>query len=190
MNLALRATSSIAGGWLSATLAAVGVAFLLPLTTFLVSAWLLGWQLQSVQSGSMTPTYAVGSLIVVGSVDPANIRPGTPIVFQDPKDAGRIVTHRVIDILDGTPPAFITKGDANATQDSMPVGPERVRGQVLWNVTLLGHVMEWLQWPRSLVLVIVPAVLLFLQGRSSGQGASERRRPSTTSSGTSSTASV
>lgn len=174
MNVALRASSSIAGGWLSATLAAVGVALLLPLTTFLVSAWLLGWQLQSVQSGSMTPTYAVGSLIVVGSVDPADIQRGTPIVFQDPRDPSRIVTHRVIDILDGTPPAFITKGDANATQDSSPVGPERVRGQVLWSITLLGHVMEWLQWPRSLVLVVLPAVLLFVQSWSSRQRASER----------------
>ena len=50
----------------------------------------------------------------------------------------------------------------------MPVGPEQVRGRVLWSVTHLGNVMDWLQWPRSLVLVIVPAVLLLLQGRLGG----------------------
>ena len=170
MSFALRATKSIAGGWLSAILAAVGVALLLPLTTFLVSAWLLGWQLQSVQSGSMTPTYAVGSLLVVGAVDPADVAPGTPIVFQDPRDPTRLVTHRVVGIVPGTPPAFVTKGDANAAQDAFPVGPDRVRGQVLWSITHLGTLMEWLQWPRSLVLIVVPAVLLLFQGRTRGSG--------------------
>jgi signal peptidase len=164
VSVALRATKSIAGGWLSATLAAVGVALLLPLTTFLVSAWLLGWQLQSVQSASMTPTYAVGSLLVVAAVDPADVAPGTPIVFQDPRDPARLVTHRVVDIVAGTPPAFITKGDANAAQDAVPVGPERVRGEVLWSVTHLGTLMEWLQWPRSLVLIAIPGLLLALDG--------------------------
>lgn len=173
MTLALRAGSAIAGGWLSATLAAVGVALLLPLTTFLVSAWLLGWQLVSVQTGSMAPTYPVGSLLVVGDVDPADVEPGAAIVFQDPRDGSRLVTHRVVSVLPGSPPAFVTKGDANAAQDSTPVGPELVRGQVLWSVTVLGGFMDWLQWPRSLVLVIVPAVLLVLQGRGRPRAARE-----------------
>jgi signal peptidase I len=173
VTFALRATKSIAGGWLSAALAAVGVAVLLPLTTFLVSAWLLGWQLQAVQSGSMAPTYAVGSLLVVGAVNPADVAPGTPIVFQDPRDPARLVTHRVIDIVPGTPPAFITKGDANAAQDAFPVGPDRVRGQVLWGVTHLGTLMDWLQWPRSLVLIVVPLILLALQGRGGRSGRSQ-----------------
>lgn len=165
MSLAHRALASIAGGWLSATLAAIGVALLLPLTTFLVSAWLLGWQLVSVQTGSMAPTYAVGSLLVVEEVDPADVRAGTPLVFQDPGEPARLVTHRVVQVVSGSPPAFITKGDANATRDSLPVAPELVRGRVLWSVTHLGNVLDWLQWPRSLVLIIVPAVLLAVQGR-------------------------
>ena len=165
MTFARRAMSSIAGGWLSATLAAVGVALLLPLATFLTGAWLLGWQLVSVQTGSMAPTYAVGSLLVVEDVDPADVEAGTPLVFQDPRERTRLVSHRVIDVIDGAPPTFITKGDANVSPDGLPVGPELVRGRVLWSVTHLGNVLDWLQWPRSLVLIVVPAVLLFLQGR-------------------------
>jgi signal peptidase I len=47
----------------------------LPFTTFAVASWLLGWQLQPVLSGSMEPTYPVGSLLVVGQVDPADVEP-------------------------------------------------------------------------------------------------------------------
>ena len=42
-------------GWVTPALAG-SVALLLPLASFLVATWLLGWQLQSVLSGSMSPT--------------------------------------------------------------------------------------------------------------------------------------
>jgi hypothetical protein len=50
--------------------------------------------------------------------------------------------------------------------------PRLARGRVLWQVTGLGAVLDWLQWPRSFVLlVLVPAGLLaILEWRS-------RRRP-------------
>ena len=158
----LRSRQSTAGGWLSATLAAVGVAVLLPLATFLTAAWLLGWQLQSVQSGSMEPTLPVGSLLVVGQVDPATVEPGQMVVFRSPIDPDRLVTHRVVSAAPGGAPGWITKGDANNVQDPFPVTPELIRGRPLWSVTHLGTVMDWLQWPRSLVLVIVPGALLVL----------------------------
>jgi signal peptidase I len=120
-------------GWSTAALAAV-FATLVPLATFLVSVWLLGWQLQHVESGSMSPTYPVGSLLV---------------------------THRVVGITPGAELAFLTRGDANVTNDPSPIPARLVRGRVLWHVTLLGTVLDWLQFPRSFVaLVIVPAALL------------------------------
>ena len=57
--------------------------------------------------------------------------------------------------------AFVTQGDANVSRDPGPVPARMVRGRVLWSVTLLGTAMEWLQWPRSfLVLVLLPLGLL------------------------------
>jgi signal peptidase len=147
-------------GWQAATLAAV-LATLLPLTTFLVATWLLGWQLQSVQTGSMSPTFAVGSLLVVGQVDASQVEAGMAITFEDPAAAGKLVTHRVVKVAPGQELAFITKGDANATADVAPVPARLVRGRVLWSVSQLGTVMDWLQWPRSFVLlVLAPTVLL------------------------------
>ena len=148
-------------GWLAATLGVTAVALLLPLATLLVAVWLAGWQLQHVQSGSMAPTYPVGSLLVTGDVDPATVDVGMPLVFVDPQAPDRLVTHRVVGLAPGTELGFLTRGDANATNDPVPVPARLVRGRVLWHVTLLGAALEWLQWPRSLiVLVIVPALLL------------------------------
>lgn len=153
-------------GWSSATLALV-VALLLPLAMFLVAAWLLGWQLESVQTGSMSPTYPIGSLLVVGQIDAGAVQPGMAITFEDPSQPGRMVTHRVERLAPGNALAFVTHGDANATADAIPVPARLVRGRVLWSVTSLGAVMDWLQWPRSfVVLVAVPACcLMWLEWR-------------------------
>lgn len=147
-------------GWRDAALAAVFVT-LVPLATFLVSVWLLGWQLQHVESGSMSPTYPVGSLLVTAQVDPTDVSIGMPLIFEDPREPGRLVTHRVVGLAPGTELAFLTRGDANVTNDASPIPARLVRGRVLWHVTLLGAVLDWLQWPRSFVLlVVIPALAL------------------------------
>jgi signal peptidase len=163
-------------GWRSAALAALFVT-LVPLVTFLVSVWLLGWQLQHVESGSMSPTYPVGSLLVTAQVDPADVTVGMPIVFEDPREPARLVTHRVVGIAPGAQLAFRTRGDANATDDPAPVPARLVRGRVLWHVTVLGAVLDWLQFPWSFVLLVVAPglALLWLEWRHHG----ERRQVST-----------
>ena len=148
-------------GWLSAALAAVVVALLLPLATFLVATWLLGWQLQTVLSGSMSPTYPVGSLLVVGQIDASDVRAGMPLVFEDPLEPGRIVTHRVVGPVPEDASAFRTRGDANSTVDPADVPARLVRGKVLWSVSVLGSGLDWLKWPNGFLLLVgLPGVIL------------------------------
>ena len=150
-------------GWLGATLGVVVIAVLLPLAIFLTSSWLLGWQLLSVLTGSMQPTYPVGSLLVVGQIDAAAVEPGMAIVFHDPSEPDRVVVHRVVGVADGPTLAFVTQGDANPARDPNIVPARLVGGHVLWSITHLGTAMEWLQWPRSfVVLVLVPLGLLVI----------------------------
>lgn len=150
-------------GWLIAALAAVVVSLLLPLATFLVATWLLGWQLQAVLSGSMSPTYPVGSLLVVGQIDASDVRAGMPIVFEDPLEPGRLVTHRVVGPVPEDASAFRTRGDANAAIDPAAVPARLVRGRVLWSVSVLGGVLDWLKWPNGFILLVgVPGALLAL----------------------------
>lgn len=167
MALLLRRDASLsttgARSWLTAALAAVIVSLLLPLATFLVVTWLLGWQLQAVLSGSMSPTYPVGSLLVVGQIDPSDVRAGMPIVFEDPLEPGRLVTHRVVGPVPDDASAFRTRGDANAAMDPAAVPARLVRGKVLWSVSMLGGVLDWLKWPNGFILLVgVPAALLLL----------------------------
>ena len=170
-------------GWLITALAAVATSLLLPLATFLVATWLLGWQLQAVLSGSMAPTYPVGSLLVVGQIDASEVRAGMPIVFEDPLTPGRIVTHRVVAPVPADASAFRTRGDANPAPDPAVVPARLVRGRVLWSVAGLGAVLGWLAWPNGFaLLVLAPALVLVLTELAS-------RRSAHASAGTGPTAS-
>ena len=146
--------------------AALVIVILLPVTTLLVVAWLLGWQLQAVLSGSMAPTYPAGSLLVVGPVDASEVRPGMAIVFEDPDAPRRLVTHRVVGIAPGPALQFATQGDANATPDPSAVPARMIRGRVLWHINGLGNVLPWLEWPTGpALLVVLPGALLLLSER-------------------------
>ena len=65
-------------------LAVFVLAVVLPFTAFVVASWLLGWQLQPVLTASMSPTYPVGSLLVIGQLDAGDVEPGMAIAFDDP----------------------------------------------------------------------------------------------------------
>lgn len=142
-------------------LAVLVVAVVLPFTAFVVASWLLGWQLQPVLSASMSPTYQVGSLLVVGQIDVSDVQPGMAIAFDDPGQPGRLVTHRVVRVRSDNGLFFVTRGDANASDDVFPVPARSVRGRVLWHVPVLGYAVDFLQWPRGfIILVVIPGLAL------------------------------
>ena len=150
------------GGWIWAAVAAVTISLLIPVTVFVVWSVLTGHRLETVRSGSMTPTYGVGSLLVVSPVDPSDVRVGMPLSFVTPDDT--IETHRVIQVMQSdTGLSFRTRGDANRNADPEPVPASAVRGSVKWSVPHIGEVMRWLAWPRGfLVLVVTPLLALLV----------------------------
>jgi len=64
-----------------------------------VSLTVLGYKPVAVYSGSMEPTIPVGGLALDRAIPSKNVRVGDVITFSDPYVKGRLVTHRVIDIL-------------------------------------------------------------------------------------------
>ena len=47
--------------------------------------------------------------------------------------------------------------------DAFPVPARSIRGRVLWHVPLLGYAVDFLQWPRGFILlVVIPALALGL----------------------------
>lgn len=104
---------------------------------------LLGYQAYTVISGSMEPSISVGSLVYIKSVDPEAVAAGDVIAFYGGRDSNAIITHRVVEnrVIMGE---FITKGDANETEDMNPVSYEHFLGRVEMSIPELGVIAQLL----------------------------------------------
>lgn len=95
----------------------------------------------TVLTGSMTPTYPPGTLVVVKPVEFDEISIGDVITYQLESGKATVVTHRVVGVanrFDGTT-ELITRGDANEDPDPLPVQPVQVKGELWYSVPYLGH---------------------------------------------------
>lgn len=118
-----------------------------------------------VLSGSMSPTYDVGDVVVVRPVDPASLQVGDVVTYQSRPGHPDLTTHRVVGVvLEGERRSYVTRGDANGADDPRPVITEQVRGTVWYSVPLVGHLTMWLSGETMSLLVDVLAVALLLYG--------------------------
>lgn len=140
------------------------VALVVIIALLLVGARLVGLQLFTVLSGSMEPTYHVGSLIYVKDVDPYSIEVGQPITFMLDEDT--IATHRVVGIVpDEEDPSVIrfrTKGDANADEDSGLVHYKNVVGVPVFSIPYLGYIANYVQNPPGTYVALAACAVLLL----------------------------
>jgi signal peptidase len=110
-----------------------------------------------VYSGSMRPTLGVGSLAVDRVIPAGKVHVGDLITFNDPSTRGRLVTHRVAQIVPTQHGlAYRTKGDANPTRDPWAIRLNDKVGSVAFDVPLAGYVL-WYAHTRE-----VRALLLFV----------------------------
>ena len=86
----------------------------------------LGYKPVVVLTGSMEPTYPVGSVIYYKAAEYKDINVGDAITFGIGE--GSLATHRVIE-KDNTNQEFRTKGDNNPTKDPNPVLYANVAGK-------------------------------------------------------------
>ena len=99
---------------------------------------LLGYEIYNVVSGSMAPAIPVGSVILVSPAAPEQVREGDVIAFRS---GGAVIAHRVVRsaAADGE---FVTKGDANETEDFNTVPYADLLGKVVIHVPVLGELMS------------------------------------------------
>lgn len=141
------------------------VALVVLLAVLLVGVRLVGFQVFTVLSGSMEPTYHTGALIYVKKVDPYTIQVGQPITFLLTEDT--VATHRVVEIVkDETDPnviRFRTKGDANEVEDGSLVHYKNVIGVPVFSIPYLGYVADFIQHsPGTYIAIAAGAILLLL----------------------------
>lgn len=146
--------------WISGLL----VAAVVLLAVALVGVRLVGLQPFVVLSGSMEPTYHVGSLIYVKSVDYKTLEVGDPITYLVSDDT--VVTHRIIEVLvdEEDPDTFryFTQGDANEVADGSSVHYKNIIGKPVFSIPYLGYVSNYIQHPPGTYVAIAVGALLIL----------------------------
>lgn len=88
---------------------------------------LFGYRPVVVLSGSMEPTFPVGSVIYYKAALFDEIKEGDSITFHA-GEGGSLVTHRVVEKQELSQ-SFVTKGDANESADPVPVSYGDVAGK-------------------------------------------------------------
>ena len=148
--------------WNGITTALVVLVVILAL--LLVGARVIGLQVFTVLSGSMEPTYHVGSLIYVKDVDPFTLKSGDPITFLLDEDT--VATHRIVEVIpdeeDASVVRFSTKGDANDAIDGSLVHYKNVIGSPVFTVPYLGYVANYIQNPPGMYVAIAGGAFLIL----------------------------
>ena len=104
-----------------------------------------------VLSGSMEPELSVGDLVIVAASNDYKVK--DVIVFQEGR-AG--ITHRIVSI---SGDEFVTRGDANNTEDS-PISRAQIKGKVVLAIPFVGYAVDALKTPIGSLVILGLAIFL------------------------------
>lgn len=126
---------------------AVGLFVLASMAVTAAALWHAGYRVYVLHTGSMTPTYRPGDIVVdKPAAGPYHV--GQVITFRTSIGPEGIVTHRISRLL---PSGDInTKGDANPTPDVWNIPPRHVEGTVMFGVRDLGFVLVFFRQPAGI----------------------------------------
>jgi signal peptidase I len=116
----------------------------------------LDWSPTLVTSGSMQPLVSPGDVVMIRPIAAQDITANTVVLYDRP-DTGRVL-HRVVQQMpDGT---FITRGDANTSDDSGYLDADQVEGAAVLAVPWIGRPSLWLAQGRVPLLVATGIALV------------------------------
>jgi signal peptidase I len=104
----------------------------------------MGWQLLSVQSNSMTPTFQAGDGLLVKRGQ--KLKPGDIVSYRRPDEPDVVISHRLINLKNGW---LTTQGDAAKAEDP-PVPISLVVGRAQAVTPGLGRVLDTTHRPLIL----------------------------------------
>jgi signal peptidase I len=135
----------------------VGVSTLM--TFALLPAFIPGWTSTSVTSGSMTPAFRVGDVVVTQRIsDTTNITPPAVVLVERP---GMLpLLHRISAL--SPKGGYVTKGDANPTQDSDVIERSSIIGVGRLVIPWVGWPAIWAQQRNYPALALLSVVLLLV----------------------------
>lgn len=114
-----------------------------------------GYRVYDILTGSMSPTIKPGSLVVVKEVSPNEIKTNDVITFKS-DITNNVTTHRAIKIMNNNGNLeFVTKGDANNTQDPLPLNEKLLVGKVKFQIPYVGGILRIIQNNKFIFIVIL-----------------------------------
>ncbi|MBS4192182.1 signal peptidase I [Bacillus sp. FJAT-49705] len=125
---------------------------------------IMGYQLKTVLSGSMEPTFLTGSVIAVKPLEKdekRNLKKGNVITFVASDE--KLITHRIMGVTtSGEHVMYETKGDNNQAADMNPVLSENVQAIYTgFTIPYIGYFIDFAQSKEgSAILLIGPGILL------------------------------
>lgn len=133
------------------------------LVVLLAGVRIVGLTPYTVLSGSMEPTYHVGSIIYVKDIEPKELRERDPVTYM--LNGNTVVTHRIVEVIGGENEnelSFRTKGDANEIADGGILLASNVIGKPVFSIPFLGYIASVIQTPRGIVGVVGFCIMLML----------------------------
>lgn len=118
---------------------------------------LLGHRIYIVNSGSMSPTLKVDSLIIVKEIKPEEVKVEDIITYYGHDKSSR-VTHRVVEV-QNKGESFITKGDANEVKDPLPLEDDKLIGRVVLTIPFIGKIFNFLSTKLGIALMITIGIV-------------------------------
>ena len=123
----------------------------------IVAPMVAGYKPVVVLSGSMEPTYHVGSVIYYKSTSFADIQEGDAVTFKAGDHA--LVTHRVVKRNDLSA-TFVTKGDANSTEDANPVEFSDIVGKA--SKLTIPYAGYFISLGKNIPVIVVMAAIIVI----------------------------
>ncbi|WP_059170869.1 signal peptidase I SipW [Bacillus sp. FJAT-27445] len=124
----------------------------------------LGYQLKTVLSGSMEPTFKTGSIIVVNPVeDKTSLKKGDVITFMI--EENQLATHRIMEVIkNDNQVMYKTKGDNNNSADTdLVLGQNVVAKYTGITIPYAGYLVDYTKSKNGTAfLLILPGILLLL----------------------------
>ena len=143
-------------GWLLISVLSIVFLFVLVTTQF------LHWRFDAVTTGSMSPTFKIGGVVIIHPITASQVTTGDVVTFRMPVGAPVLVTHRVVEqVREAGALYFQTRGDGVPENDSYLVPAQNVVGKVLCYLPYLGRLARFVATlPGMILFLIFPAVLL------------------------------
>ena len=123
----------------------------------------LGYAYMKVNTGSMNGTINEGDMIIVKKTNDYSLGDVVTYIEENGKVA---VTHRIVNYgpQDGM---YITKGDANLSEDVLPITSEQIVGKVIYVIPKVGLFCDWFIheggfiYALAMITVVVAGVYLW-----------------------------